>query len=244
MSRPNHAPFHFAARVRDKEDARRRDRERLRRGEVTPEQLKRANESFAFAPERVRADLTCDPFAGAVTRADLQRAREPAGARKPKLLLDVDGVLLPVRRRDGSEPCADDARFRPVRVDGLRGHVATWLLEGAPALADRFDIVWATSWEDRANGELTDLFGWGRRPWLGIFQGMRAGRSRVDVVSQAIGDDEPLVWCDDQGVGEVARRWAAARRAPTLLIRPRPHRGLGPRHLARILAFGAAHRDG
>lgn len=255
-------PFDFAARTQEKEDVRRRDRDRLERGEITAAQLKRDCESFAFSPERARIDFSQTgnfqtPNVGipsvasraeGAANADTCAPAGFSGRGRPKLLLDVDGVLMPVRtpamraRRTPWLLARPD--FVAVRVDGLPGHVAPWVLDAAADLAERFDIIWATSWEDSANGELRDLFGWDERPWLPILAGMRDGRSRLDVVREAVGEDTPIVWCDDQGVTAAARAWAAGRAGPSLLIRPLSDHGLGPRHIARILKFGALHAAG
>lgn len=245
--------------MQEKEDMRRRDRERLERGEITAAQMKRDCESFAFSPERARIDFSqTDHFQApmqtvhSATPSSVASVEPgisaPAGLSRrgrPKLLLDVDGVLMPVRtpamraRRIPWFLARPD--FVAVRVDGLPGHVAPWVLDAAAQLAERFDIIWATSWEDSANGELRDLFGWDERPWLPILAGLRDGRSRLEVVRDAIGEETPIVWCDDQGVTAAARAWGAIRPGPSLLIRPLSDHGLGPRHIARILRFGAQH---
>lgn len=262
MTGDEHQPFSFAERAREKERARLADRERLERGEISSAQLKRDVEAFAFPPSRVRIDFASGSPADASTRVPPEgrgsgRGREQASLAtpgevsssfavgdKPKLLLDVDGVLMPVRTpamRAGRTPWfLTRPEFIPVRVGGLPGHVAPWVLSAAALLAECFDIIWATSWEDSANDQLRHLFGWSERPWLPILSGMRNRRTRLDVVREAVGEHMALVWCDDQGVTSAAREWAAQRAGTSLLIRPVSDRGLGPRHIARILAFGTS----
>lgn len=166
---------------------------------------------------------------------------------KPLLLLDVDGVVLPLDTlgfgRPAPAPPAYMGAFRRTEVNRLQVRVAEHLLVAAAQLHELFEIRWATSWEDEANGDLTDLLGWPRLECLPIYQGMkmRPPLSRPEVIKAHCGC-RPLVWCDDTGVNDKARVWVAERVAsgiPTLAIRPQRHLGITPRQLSRILRFAA-----
>lgn len=95
---------------------------------------------------------------------------------KPLLLIDVDGPLNPYAAKSQRRPqgysthrmrprgWSEAESRRPLRVWLNRGHGAELL-----ALADTYELVWATTWKDEAN----DWIGPSRgstttsRPWTG-----------------------------------------------------------------------------
>lgn len=164
---------------------------------------------------------------------------------RPLLLLDVDGVLIPFdsERAYGApitERPAYAGPWRSVRVNGFDVVMSERVIAAAPALAESFEIWWATSWEEGANEALTGILGWPALPVVPIYAGMRAGVRRWEVLAEHVPDDRDLAWCDDTGITPAARRWAATRTGRTLLCRPRRTLGLTPRQCARLLRFGTA----
>ncbi len=119
---------------------------------------------------------------------------------RPFLLLDVDGPLNPYRARE-----IPDGYARHEIVEGEK----TWVVLLNPqhgvklnALAETFDLVWATSWEHGANRLLSPLLGLPQLPtilWPDRTPVAR-GSWKTPYVAEWVGD-RPFVWVDD-GVDE------------------------------------------
>jgi hypothetical protein len=171
--------------------------------------------------------------------------------------VDVDGVISLF----GFPPYArPPGRFQ--LVDGIAhclGHEAGARLG---RLAERFELMSATGWEEKANEYLPRLLGlsapvlpvlsfdgravWGTAHW------------KLAAIEEYVGD-RPAAWIDDS-LDEACERWARDRRAPTLLVRTQPATGVEeehvepaarvvrgarrPPHRARALSWGRAGRVG
>lgn len=141
-------------------------------------------------------------------------------ARLPLLLLDVDGVLNPY-----AAPCCPPGYTEhelfpgeeAVRVCAAHGR---WLAE----LAIRFQLVWATGWGAEANRLLAPLLQIPELPVIGFPPVPFHPRDKLPAVAR-YARERSLAWVDDQLPAET-RAWAAARRAPTLLIEVDPADGL------------------
>ncbi|MFF8962255.1 HAD domain-containing protein [Streptomyces globisporus] len=140
---------------------------------------------------------------------------------RPLLLLDVDGVLNPFvapacppgYREHGFFPDDDP----PVRLNDSH---APW-----PALLSaRFDLVWATGWEDEANTYLAPHFNLPPLPVIRFPPVPFAPAAKVPPIAAFTGD-RPAAWVDDAHTAE-ARLWAESRTARTLLVATDPARGL------------------
>ncbi len=165
------------------------------------------------------------------------QAKERARAEtheKPLLMVDIDGVISlfgGVHWRAWSGGVSDgaggqlDGSFHS--IDGtphfLSSTAAAHLLE----LADVFELVWASGWEERANEHLPHLLG--LPPELPFLRFARAvGRSNAHWKLEAIeayARGRPLAWIDD-ALSAACHEWADARPAPTLLVQTQPERGL------------------
>ena len=175
-----------------------------------------------------------------------------AVSRRPLLLLDVDGVLCPVR--DNQQPKgyqAPSADFRSASHQHWEtGETIELWVSPANAqrlvrLADPFEIVWATGWVHHANRVIGPLHGLSELPFVELSwsEEMRSldGSWKLPAVARYVGDDRPCVWIDDD-IRPDMEHWAANRRGRTLLI-PVDHRvGLTERAVERALAF--AHAEG
>jgi hypothetical protein len=143
---------------------------------------------------------------------------------RPFLLLDFDGPLNP-HRADGVPP-----GYQPHEItEGAK----TWRVLLNPrhgvelnALADCFDLVWASSWEHGANRLLGPLLGLPELPtilWPDRTP-VHRGSWKAPYVADWVGD-RPFAWVDDE-VGDVERD-----RFPGALILPVDARtGLTDRH--------------
>jgi hypothetical protein len=110
-------------------------------------------------------------------------------------------------------------------------------------LADAFEPVWCTGWEEKANEYLPHALGLdGPWPYLSFAQAAGPGVStqghwKLDAIDAYCGI-RPLAWIDDAH-GEACEAWAAARTAPTLLVTTEPAVGLTDRQVTDLLAWAA-----
>jgi hypothetical protein len=162
-------------------------------------------------------------------------------------LLDVDGVLNVLARSpsEGAPPPAGWLQWRSGEAvaDGV-----PWPIRFAPSLAERVrrlhergavECRWLTTWGDDANEGLRRLLG------LPAFDVVPVpGETREWwklAAARALLAREPrrrLVWTDDElGRHPEAVAWARGRRAPSLLLSPRPEAGLTPRDLREVEWF-------
>jgi hypothetical protein len=151
---------------------------------------------------------------------------------KPLLLLDVDGVLSPF---GGSMA---PPGFERTVIDGFQ---VTWSHRHAEWLDDlafHFDLVWATTWEHKANRAISPRLGLPQLPVV-EFTSPRVGDTwKLTDVSRYVGH-RSMAWVDDELFLD-AHRWADERQAPTLPIQPRSSVGLTESHVIELEAFGRA----
>jgi hypothetical protein len=125
--------------------------------------------------------------------------------------MDVDGVLNPYPACPAgySEYAIFPEDDEPVRLCAIHGD---WLRE----LAERFMLVWATSWGDDANLHLCPYFGLPELPAIAFPPAPFDARLKVPAIDSFVGDNA-VAWVDDI-VTQEARRWALERTPPTLLV--------------------------
>ena len=179
---------------------------------------------------------------------------------RPLLLLDVDGVLnafgawtlvddsLPMRRDNVRAP----AGWHSTRVDGYHLLLNPAHAEWVEALSERFDMVWATMWQDRAPAALAPEVGFGADwPYIDFQRhqshrttrrtGLGVGSYKFPGVVATVGD-RPMVWIDDD-LEPAIYEWAAKRDAegiPTLLVQPSPAEGWTKAEFDAVIAFAAS----
>ncbi len=148
--------------------------------------------------------------------------------QRPLLLLDVDGVLLIVR--DALDDALDDAlEVGP----SLHADAPAWVAE----LAGVFDLTWATTWHDLANGLLAERLGLAPLPFVEFAMDHRALTPKLRSVIEFVGD-RPCAWIDDD-LHEDADTWAAGRVVPTLLVHVASGEGMERGHVDRLLTWAA-----
>jgi len=158
---------------------------------------------------------------------------------KPLLFVDVDGVIsLFGFPRQTAPP----GRFH--FVDGISHCIGSDSGRRLKALHDRFEMIWATGWEEKANEYLPHLL---ELPDLDLpvltFDGRATFGSahwKIDAIDEYAGD-RPAAWIDDN-LDERCERWARERAAPTLLIQTEAATGISDEHVERLLAW--ADREG
>lgn len=153
---------------------------------------------------------------------------------RPLLYVDVDGVIsLFGFAPDGAPP----GRAHPVNgMDHYIGDAAGGHLQ---RLAERYELVWATGWETRADEHLPELLGLPRGTMHTLLFGdLIAGGPahwKIEPIERHA-EGRAAAWIDDN-LDERCSRWAEERTAPTLLVRTDPAVGVTDEHVGRLLAW-------
>ena len=152
---------------------------------------------------------------------------------RPILFVDVDGVISLFGFPGDADP---PGRFH--QVEGMVHCIGSSAGERLTRLADRFELVWATGWEERANEYLPRPMGldlpelptvrFTARPTV-------AAHWKLDAIDRYAGD-RPAAWIDD-ALDERCEEWARGRAAPTLLVRTDPAIGLSDDHVRALLRW-------
>jgi hypothetical protein len=148
---------------------------------------------------------------------------------RPLLLLDVDGVLMPL---GGSVP-RGFTRHRTDHYDVVISELhGVWLRSLTPL----FELMWVTTWGASASevfGTLLDLPDMGA---LALGDMPREGTRKLTSVAAFV-SDRPLAWVDDE-LYDDAIGWASKRAAPTLLVRTSPMVGMREADVESLREFG------
>jgi hypothetical protein len=158
-------------------------------------------------------------------------------ADRPVLAVDVDGVISLF----GFEGPLDQAPGRFHLIDGIAHCISDVAGPQLLRLADTYELIWATGWEDRANDHLPMILGLqDKLPCLHFDGRARFGTAhwKLEALEDYTGD-RPLAWLDDS-LDESCHTWAAQRRAPTLLVPTESDIGLTPAHTDALLAWAQA----
>jgi hypothetical protein len=169
-------------------------------------------------------------------RSALHRGRDSAELPqihdKPVLLVDIDGVISLFgfpwdKRPEGTWH----------NVEGMAHFLSSAAVGHLHELAQWFDPVWCSGWEEKAGEHLPTLLGAPVLPHLSF------DRTEVGVpvsanahwklaAIEAHAGDRPLAWVDD-ALDERVEAWADARSAtaPTLLVPTDPAVGLTAEHV-------------
>ena len=154
---------------------------------------------------------------------------------KPLLMVDIDGVISLF----GASAAGDSVEGSFHSIEGIPHFLSATAAAHLLALAELFELVWASGGEERANEHLPHLLGLPRG--LAFLRFERAvGRSNAHWKLDAIdahADGRPLAWIDD-AFNPACHAWAQARKHPTLLVQTDPQEGLTRRE-AQLLATWA-----
>ena len=160
---------------------------------------------------------------------------EPAARQPPILFVDVDGVISLFGFAPGDETLPGPLHW----IDGVAHCIPDDVGARLVSLAESFELVWATGWEERANEHLPYLL---KLPFRDLpcltFDGRAVFGSahwKLDAISEYAGD-RPAAWIDDN-LDEDCIAWAEDRTAPTLLVETKTHEGLTDEHVKRLLAW-------
>jgi hypothetical protein len=151
----------------------------------------------------------------------------------PLLLIDVDGVISLFGFGQTAPP-----RGSYVSVDGLPHLISATAGGLLSRLAEAFECVWCTGWEDRADEHLPHLLGT-PSGWPHLRLGATDGHWKLGAIDLYAGPERPAAWIDDAH-DERTEAWAQRRPGPTLLVRTDPAVGLTEQHVERLLSWSAS----
>ena len=146
----------------------------------------------------------------------------PNPRKSPVLFLDVDGVISLFGFSSADAP---PGRFH--WVDGVVHCIDEACGPRIERLAERFELVWATGWEEKANEYLPHLLRLRSQLPALTFGGQAVFGSahwKLEAIEE-YARGRPAAWVDDF-LDESCERWAQQREEPTLLVRTESHTGL------------------
>lgn len=154
---------------------------------------------------------------------------------KPLLFVDVDGVLSLFSSPHEPPPLRPDTYFHCEQ--GIGHLIALDNCRRLVSLQDAYELVWATGWEDKANGDLYRIAGLpAPLPVVRFDKGKGKYDHQAHWKLGALEDhagNRAMAWIDDAH-DDACREWAAARPAPTLLVEVEPSVGLDDAALAQL----------
>jgi hypothetical protein len=155
------------------------------------------------------------------------------GNTHPILFIDVDGVISLFGFPAGLAP---EGQF--AWINGVP-HFISPCGRRLLRLRDRFELVWATGWEETANDYLPHLLGLpSELPWLTFDGRAQFGTAhwKLGPISEYAGLERPIAWIDDC-LDEECYAWARSRLGPTLLVPTRSDEGMLDEHVDRLIAW-------
>jgi hypothetical protein len=165
------------------------------------------------------------------------REHHPRADARPLLMVDIDGVISLfggwTTGTNGPRNGQVEGSFHS--IEGIPHFLSSTAAAHLLVLANVYELVWASGWEERANDHLPHL--------LGLPAGLRhlrfpraVGRGNAHWKLEAIdtyADGRALAWVDD-ALNDECRAWAQEREAPTLLVQTDPSRGLTAEEADRL----------
>jgi hypothetical protein len=153
---------------------------------------------------------------------------------KPVLFVDIDGVV---------SLWGFDSNARPAgvfhNIDGVMHFLSSDAGIHLLGLIDRFEFVWCSGWEEKANEHLPHALALpDELPFLSFERnpGRAHGHWKLAAIEDYAGPDRPLAWIDDAH-DDACHAWAAGRGAPTLLVATTPAVGLSAAHVEELIAW-------
>ena len=170
----------------------------------------------------------------------LRRSSTP----RPILAVDIDGVISLFGFEQPIEPGRVNPGDAPGEFHLIDGMLHCIALETGPRLnrlAESYELVWASGWEDRANDHLPDILGVPELPYLTFDGRARFGTAhwKLEALEEYSGP-RPLAWVDDS-LDDSCYEWGDRRAAPTLLVPTESDVGLTEAHVGALESWT---RDG
>ncbi len=157
------------------------------------------------------------------------------------ILLDVDGVVAPIRPEGPGAWPPTDADM--LRLDGAEDELLVLADLGPWLLSLDAELIWLTTWQSSANEVIGPRLGLPRQAFLSLpdDRGDRWAKARAvrSWVKECSADIDLLVWVDDHArrFGEDVTWALEGMPAPSLVLTPGPHRGIDRRDMQRVEAF-------
>lgn len=152
---------------------------------------------------------------------------------RPILAVDIDGVISLF----GAEKKPDLAFTKLELVDGVPHLISLPVGERLVRLSERFELVWASGWEDKANFYLPPLLGLPDLPHVSFdgAVGVEEAHWKLGPLGEYAAG-RALAWIDDN-FDESCFEWAELRAHPTLLVPTETHLGLEEAHVTALEAW-------
>ena len=148
----------------------------------------------------------------------------------PYLFVDIDGVISLF----GFDPASAPKGTYHV-VDGIVHLLSATAGQHLRRLSDRFELVWCSGWEEKANEHLPKMLGIEPLPHVALDHAPGSGHWKLAPIERYAGD-RPLAWIDD-ALDDRCLAWADLRPAPTLLLECDPEVGITHDTVVALLAW-------
>jgi HAD domain in Swiss Army Knife RNA repair proteins len=158
---------------------------------------------------------------------------------KPVLFVDIDGVISLWGFPTNARP---PGAFHT--VDGVVHFLSATAGKHLLDLAERYELVWCSGWEEKANEYLPQALALRHELPVVSFDhapGPPHAHWKLGGIEAYAGRDRPVAWIDDAH-DDACRAWAAARPGPTLLVTTEPAVGLDGAHVELLRAWAADPR--
>lgn len=150
---------------------------------------------------------------------------------RPILAVDIDGVISVF----GFDEPPAESRFE--LVDGIMHCLALRSGERLRRLAEHYELIWASGWEDKANYYLPTALGLPELPHLTFDGAARFGTAHWKLGPlEDYSRGRPLAWVDDN-LDESCYEWSRRRPEPTLLVPTKSDRGLEEPETEALIAW-------
>jgi hypothetical protein len=163
--------------------------------------------------------------------------RKKRASDRAVLAIDIDGVISLFGFDESMQPGEAQARQAPGEfhlIDGMLHCIAEETGPRLQRLAETYELVWASGWEDRANDHLPAILGVPELPYLSFDGRAQFGTAhwKLEALDEYAGS-RPLAWIDDS-LDESCYEWAEEREPPTLLVPTESDVGLLDAHVEAL----------
>jgi hypothetical protein len=162
----------------------------------------------------------------------VKRTQQKTDSR-PILFVDVDGVVSLFGFNTSERP---PGTFHS--IDGIIHLIGSEAASRLARLAERFELVWATGWEEKANEYLIHILGMPNELPVLTFDGRAVFGSshwKLDAIDD-YARGRPAGWIDDN-LDDQCKRWAAFRPEATILVETDSALGITDEHVARLIRW-------
>jgi hypothetical protein len=158
----------------------------------------------------------------------------PPSLDRPLLAIDIDGVISLFGWEE--QPAHTQLQL----VDGVPHCISLPVGDRLLRLAEHYELVWASGWEDKANFYLPQILGLPEMPHVSFDVGARSGGAHWKLAAlEEFCGERAIAWVDDN-FDDSCFEWAERRAAPTLLVPTEPHLGLEEAHVEALNAWATS----